>query len=220
LLAWVTGKSTAKVTSQHRLIYRTLKAKFGEPRARLYAETQEAGVRKIKSLVTQYAIDSELEPKAAYVYTCDESYLGRIEEEVEIAQAFGLPASFTRKTRLPFDVRGAIRFDDQAQFHPTKYVAGLAETIPGEGCHVFEQSRVVDWDPRHVVTNDGSIAAKAVVMAARSGRRLLRRSASSCRADGGRADRARAGRHVYQRRATEPFHPHAQTKRRGVRDRG
>jgi glycine/D-amino acid oxidase-like deaminating enzyme len=165
LLAWVTGKSTAKVTSQHRLIYRTLKAKFGEARARLYAEAQEAGVRKIKSLVTQYAIDCELEPKAAYVYTCDESYLGRIEEEVEIAQAFGLPASFTRKTRLPFDVRGAIRFDDQAQFHPTKYVAGLAETIPGDGCHVFEQSRVVDWDPRHVVTDDGSIAAKAVVMA-------------------------------------------------------
>jgi glycine/D-amino acid oxidase-like deaminating enzyme len=30
---------------------------------------------------------------------------------------------------------------------------------------VFKQSRVVDWDPRHVVTDDGSIAAKAVVMA-------------------------------------------------------
>src|SRR5262249_7762138 len=73
------------------------KARFGEARARLYAEAQEAGVRKIKSLVTQYAIDCELEPKAAYVYTCDESYLGRIEEEVEIAQAFGLPASFWRK---------------------------------------------------------------------------------------------------------------------------
>src|SRR5262249_62369622 len=93
------------------------------------------------------------------------SYAGRSEVVVEVAQAFGLPASFTRKTRLPFDVRGAIRFDDQAQFHPTKSVAGLAETIPGEGCHVFEQSRVVDWDPRHVVTDDGSIAAKTPVMA-------------------------------------------------------
>ncbi|HET7448882.1 MAG TPA: FAD-binding oxidoreductase [Methyloceanibacter sp.] len=161
----VTGKSTAKVTSQHRLVYRTLNAKFGEARARLYAEAQEAGVRKIKSLVPQYAIDCELEPKAAYVYTCDESYLGQIEEEVKTAQAFGLPASFTRKTRLPFDVRGAIRFDDQEQFHPTKYVAGLAETIPGDGCHVFEQSRVVDWDPTRVVTNEGRVAAKSVVMA-------------------------------------------------------
>jgi hypothetical protein len=27
-------------------------------------------------------------------------------------------------------------------------VAGLAKTIPGDGCHVFEQNRVVDWDPR------------------------------------------------------------------------
>jgi glycine/D-amino acid oxidase-like deaminating enzyme len=115
----VTGKSTAKVTSQHRLIYRTLKSDFGEARARLYAEAQEAGVKNIKSLVTQHAIDCELEPKAAYVYTCNESYLSQIEEEAKIAQTFGLPASFTRKTRLPFDVHGAIRFDDQAQFHPT-----------------------------------------------------------------------------------------------------
>lgn len=83
---------------------------------------------------------------------------------MKTAQAFGLPSSFTRKTRLPFDVRGAIRFDDQEQFHPTKYVAGLAETIPEDGCHVFERSRVVDWDPTRVVTNEGRVAAKSVVM--------------------------------------------------------
>ena len=78
---------------------------------------------------------------------------------------FGLPASLVSDTGLPFEVRAAIRFDGQAQFHPTKYVAGLASTIPGDGCHVFERSRVTDWDPTRVETEHGSVKARYVVMA-------------------------------------------------------
>lgn len=37
----VTGKSTAKMTSQHSVIYQTLEQKFGEHQAHLYAEAQE-----------------------------------------------------------------------------------------------------------------------------------------------------------------------------------
>ena len=161
----VTGKSTAKVTSQHRLIYRTLKSKFGDDRARLYAEAQETAIRKMGSLARQHNIDCDWEPKAAYVYTCDDGYVGQIEEEVEVARAFGLPATLVTETGLPFDVSAALRFDDQAQFHPTKYVAGLARTIPGDGCHVFENSRVTDWDPARVETKHGRVKARFVVMA-------------------------------------------------------
>jgi nitrite reductase/ring-hydroxylating ferredoxin subunit len=59
----------------------------------------------------------------------------------------------------------AIRFDNQAQFHPTKYVAGLARTIPGDGCHVFENSRVTDWTPTTVKTEAGNVSARFVIMA-------------------------------------------------------
>ncbi len=45
----VTGKSTAKMTSQHSIIYQTLEKKFGEEKARLYAEAQEAGIRSIRT---------------------------------------------------------------------------------------------------------------------------------------------------------------------------
>jgi glycine/D-amino acid oxidase-like deaminating enzyme len=82
-----------------------------------------------------------------------------------VAQRLGLPASLVSETGLPFDVRAAMRFDNQAQFHPTKYVAGLLQTIPGDGCHVFERSRAVDWEPSRVVTAQGSVRARSVVMA-------------------------------------------------------
>ncbi|MCE3257092.1 MAG: FAD-dependent oxidoreductase [Nitrobacter vulgaris] len=161
----VTGKSTAKITSQHSIIYQTLEQKFGEDRARLYANAQESAVRKIRSLAAPYGIDCDIETKSAYAYTRDESYVSKIEKEVEVAQRLGLPASLVHQTGLPFDVRAAIRFENQAQFHPIKYVVGLAKTIPGEGCHVFESSRAVDWDPTRVVTDQGSVTARHVVMA-------------------------------------------------------
>ncbi len=161
----VTGKSTAKMTSQHSIIYQTLEKKFGEEKARLYAEAQEAGIRSIRDLAARHGIDADIEAKAAYTWTRDETYVSQIEKEVEVAQKLGLPATLTRETGLPFDVLAAMRFDDQGQFHPTKYVAGLARTIPGDGCHVFENSRVLDWEPTRVVTDRGSVSARHVIMA-------------------------------------------------------
>jgi glycine/D-amino acid oxidase-like deaminating enzyme/nitrite reductase/ring-hydroxylating ferredoxin subunit len=161
----VTGKSTAKMSSQHGILYQTLERKFGEDKARLYAEAQEAGIREIARLARQYSVDADIEPMPAFVYTNDESYVGQIEKEVEVAKRLGLPATLTRETGLPFDVLTAMRWDDQAQFHPTKYVAGLAATIPGEGSHVFENSRAIDYEPTRVVTDAGSVTARNVVMA-------------------------------------------------------
>ncbi len=144
----VTGKSTAKITSQHSIVYQTLEQKFGADRARLYADAQERALRKIQGLAAQYGIGCDIEIKAAYAYTRDESYVSKIEKEVEVARRLGLPATLVHEVGLPFDVLAAIRFHNQAQFHPTKYVAGLARTIPGEGCSVFEDSPVVDWERR------------------------------------------------------------------------
>jgi glycine/D-amino acid oxidase-like deaminating enzyme/nitrite reductase/ring-hydroxylating ferredoxin subunit len=161
----VSGKATAKVTSQHGITYQTLERKFGEDRARLYAEAQETGLRRIVELSRAHGFDADIETKPAFVYTRDERHVEQIEKEVELARRLGLPASLTKDTGLPYDVLAAMRWDDQAQFHPVKYVAGLAATIPGDGCKVFENSRVTDWDPRRVATDRGTVRARHVVMA-------------------------------------------------------
>ena len=161
----VSGKATAKVTSQHGLRYRTLEQKFDEERARLYADAQEAGLHSIREMPGRYGFDADMETRPAFVYTCERKHVEEIEQEVEVARRLGLPASLTTDTGLPFEVLAAMRWDDQAQFHPVKYVAGLAATIPGDGSHVFENSRVVDWEPTRVVTAGGVISARHVVMA-------------------------------------------------------
>jgi glycine/D-amino acid oxidase-like deaminating enzyme/nitrite reductase/ring-hydroxylating ferredoxin subunit len=160
----VTGKSTAKITSQHNIAYTVINRKFGEAGARHYADANEAGLRTIVELAGRHAISCNLERRPAITYTRDEQYVPAIEKEAELARRLGLPASLTRDTGLPFDVAAAMRWDDQAQFHPVRYVKQLAATLPGGGGHVFEQSRVVDWDGNRIATAAGTIKARHVAM--------------------------------------------------------
>jgi hypothetical protein len=64
----------------------------------------------------------------------------------------GLPANFTRENPL---VAGAVRFDDQAQFNPCKYLLGLAEAVNSGGGLVFEGTRAgsIEYgEPCRIVT--------------------------------------------------------------------
>jgi glycine/D-amino acid oxidase-like deaminating enzyme/nitrite reductase/ring-hydroxylating ferredoxin subunit len=161
----VTGKSTAKITSQHNIAYTIIATKFGTDGARIYADANEVGLDTVRTLVERHGFDCALETRPAFTWTRDPDEVGRIEQEAALAARLGLPASLTRDTGLPFDVLAAMRWDEQAQFHPVRYLKALAATIPGEGCHVFEGSRVIDWDPHRVETEAGSIHARHVVMA-------------------------------------------------------
>ncbi|MFP4004448.1 MAG: FAD-dependent oxidoreductase [Alphaproteobacteria bacterium] len=161
----VTGKSTAKVTVQHNIIYTTLAEKFGEERAHLYAEAQDAGLKLIESLAAQHNIAADLERAPAFTWTGEEEFADRLREEAALARKLRLNYSITTETGLPFPVLAAMRTDDQAQFQPVDFVAGLAATIPGRGCHVFEHSRVTDWDTDRVQTDAGTVRARHVLMA-------------------------------------------------------
>jgi len=161
----VTGKSTAKITSQHNVTLTKIARKFGEEGARLYGEANQAGLQRIRALAAAHGLDCALETKPAFSFTRDEAHVGEIEEECALAARLGLPASLTRDTGLPFEVLAAMRWDDQAQFHPVRFVAGLAATLEGGGSHVFEGSRVTDWDPRRIATAEGEVVAKHLVMA-------------------------------------------------------
>jgi glycine/D-amino acid oxidase-like deaminating enzyme/nitrite reductase/ring-hydroxylating ferredoxin subunit len=163
----VTGYTTAKLTSLHGLSYLKLASSFGEQGARIYGEANEAGLARVAGFVEELEIDCDFERRPAFTYTESREELGRMEAEVALATRLGLPASYTETTDLPFDVAGAVRFDEQAQFHPVKYLAALASLIPGDGSHLFEQTRALgvdDGKPCSVETTRGTVRAGHVVV--------------------------------------------------------
>ena len=162
----VTGRSTAKVTSQHGLIYQRLVQDFGAEAARLYGAANQAGLEQIARFVRDREIDCEFERTAAYVYASSDAEVAEIEREVEVAKKLGLPASFVHDVPLPFPTAGAIRFDDQAQFNPLKYCLGLAQAVAGAGGLIFEGTRarsVEHAQPSRIATERGTIMARDVI---------------------------------------------------------
>ncbi len=164
----VTGYTTAKVTSLHGLTYAGLEQSFGPDGARAYAEANEAALAEMARLVADLAIDCAFERHAAFTYTEDAGSVGQIESEVAAAARAGLPATFTTEVDLPYPVAGAIRVENQAQFHPRRYCLGLADAIVADGGSIYEQTRVLDVDdgePCRVRTENGDLIARHVVQA-------------------------------------------------------
>ena len=164
----VTGYTTAKVTSLHQLVYAELASSFGHDTAQVYGAANEAAIERIAAFVRDLDIDCAFERRPAVTYTLDGERVDRLEAEADTAARVGLPARFVTDTDLPFAVAGAVRFDNQAQFHPRDYVLALAEAVEGEGCAVYERSRVVDvrdGSPCRVETPDGTVEADHVVVA-------------------------------------------------------
>ena len=79
-----TGHTTAKITSQHGLIYKKIISKFGEEKAKQYAEANESAIHFIANLVKEKYIDCDFCWQPAYVYTQSEDYIAKIEKEVEV----------------------------------------------------------------------------------------------------------------------------------------
>ena len=163
-----TGNTTGKLTVGHGLVYGNLLRAYGEEVARQYAESNQAAIERIEQIVDEVGIDCDLERVDNYVYTESAGQVGAIEEEVKAARRAGIDAQLTRETELPFPIQAAVRVEKQAQFHPGKYLAALADHVAGEGSYIFEQTRatgVRSGDACVVETPSGSIRAKQVVVA-------------------------------------------------------
>src|SRR5829696_1056177 len=122
VLRGVTGYTTAKLTSGHTLVYSAIRSAFGPDEARLYAEANEAAIQHVRRVAKERGIDCDLETAANYVYTESAEEVQKIRDEVEAAKAAGLDVSFVTETPLPFPVAGALRQENQSQFHARKYL--------------------------------------------------------------------------------------------------
>ncbi|MEA2399133.1 MAG: hypothetical protein QOK25_2689, partial [Thermoleophilaceae bacterium] len=138
----VTGCTTAKVSALQSTILSTIRGRHGAEAAATYAQASIAGVEQVAELATRESIACDLERRPAFTYAADEGELKDVEKEREVATAAGLPVDSTPPD-LPYPVAGAVRLEDQIEIHPVKYVQGLAAAIPGDGSHVFEDTRVV-----------------------------------------------------------------------------
>ncbi|MET7370291.1 FAD-dependent oxidoreductase [Streptomyces sp. NPDC005566] len=167
--AGVSGYTTAKLTAAHSLVYGRLRRTRGKDGARQYAHSQQTAVERVASVAVELGIDCDFERSSALTFTTDPRQRAVFEAEAEAAAEAGLDAAFVTETDLPFPVPAAVHVTHQAQFHPRKYLLGLADDITARGGAIHERTRVTglsEGSPCTVTTERGmTITAKDVVVA-------------------------------------------------------
>lgn len=153
-----TKNTTAKITSQHDLIYSKLIAEFGEEKARQYAKANELAIKKYKEIIEDKRIECDFEEKPAYVYSLNE--IDVLKEEVEATKNLGIDAEFVDEANLPFKINGAVKFNNQAQFNPLKFLKGISNELI-----IYENTRALEIKENLVVTSGGNITANNIVVA-------------------------------------------------------
>ncbi len=152
----VTGCTTAKITSQHGLIYEKLLRKYGREKALQYLHANEWALEKYRELAQKTECD--FEEKDAFVYTL--ASRGKIEREVQAVNDLGFPAEFVQNLQLPFQTEGAIRFPNQAQFHPRKFLTQIAQ-----GLKIYEHTYINELAPLTARYDGGTITAEKMIVA-------------------------------------------------------
>jgi glycine/D-amino acid oxidase-like deaminating enzyme/nitrite reductase/ring-hydroxylating ferredoxin subunit len=164
-----TGRTTGKVSSQHGLKYHQLIRDVGEEKARIYAEANQQAIQRVRSLAEDTGADCHFELAPSFLYATSPDEVADLEAEHEAAAGLGLPSSLTTETDLPFPVQQALRFEDQAHFHASRYTAALARTLADRGVQIVEQTRAMGVEESGegvtVKTERGDVRAGQAVIA-------------------------------------------------------
>lgn len=153
-----TAGTTAKITSQHNVIYQKLIRTMGKEYASQYAKANQQAIEEYAKLIKKYHIECHFEKKEAYLFSVSESEVLR--READCAVKCGIPAAFERETELPFPIHGAVRFPEQAQFHPLEFLSAVSA-----GLTIYERTKVKEVKGHDVITDRGVVRADKIVFA-------------------------------------------------------
>lgn len=159
--------STAKITSQHGLIYTDIAKKYGLKYAKLYLDANNEAIHNIKEIIEKENIDCDFTEQDSYIFTQDIKYRGNINNEAQILAKLGFKGfDVLNSVDLPISTSYAIRFKNQAKFNPIKYTLSLANIFRDK---IYENANVIKIEKNNnsyvVHTQNNKIYCKKIVIA-------------------------------------------------------
>lgn len=156
ILCGVTRNTTAKITSQHGLVYHKLLRRFGAEKTQQYFRANEQALERYAVLAQN--VDCDFQWQDNTVYATD--FTDALVEEMSALEELWIPAEFVDQMDLPMKTAGGVRFRNQAQFHPLKFASAIAKDL-----RIYEQTSAKAFEGNTVQTNRGTITAKKIIIA-------------------------------------------------------
>jgi glycine/D-amino acid oxidase-like deaminating enzyme/nitrite reductase/ring-hydroxylating ferredoxin subunit len=170
LAASVTTHSTVKVTLGQSTAYSQITKARDRAAAADYARANLDGMAKLRELAGELDVDCDLRGGQRHlIYAEEQAQASEVEAELDVARDLGLPAVPVEDPGLPFPVAAALAFEDQATFHPGKYLLGLTRAFVAAGGVLVTGVRATGLDEERdscaLSTNRGDVSAGQVVVA-------------------------------------------------------
>jgi glycine/D-amino acid oxidase-like deaminating enzyme/nitrite reductase/ring-hydroxylating ferredoxin subunit len=164
-----TAHTTAHVTCVTDTRLAELVSSLGKAEAQALWDAGDRAMQQIEAMAAEYAIECELRRVPGYLFAAEGKELDAerksLKQDAGLAAEMGFDANYIESA--PLFQRPAVRFANQLKFHPLKYLFGLARTLPGDGCHVFEgtDGTRLDEKKRQLRMPGGAIAYDALIVA-------------------------------------------------------
>src|SRR5262245_39665472 len=143
-----TGRTTAHITAALDDRYWRIESMHGTEGTRHAAESHTAAINRVELIVQEEGIDCDFERVDGYLFAPETrdatEHRENMGKEVEAAERAGL-SDLSIVERIPIDFwhsGASLRFPRQAQFHPLKFLAGLAQCIERDGGRIYCNTHV------------------------------------------------------------------------------
>ena len=163
----VTSRTTAHLTPFSDDTSRAMISLRGKNIARLFYESQAAAVDRIEQIVTENKISCNFRRLDGYLFaalgTDWKEERQSLAEEYAASRKIGIPVEQT--SGVPFaglDKVPALKFLNQATFHPLKYLFALMELITAKGGRFFEDTAANGFEENAVGVTVKTVAGHKI----------------------------------------------------------
>lgn len=159
-----TGNTTAKITSQHGLFYSKMKNKVGTRILKGYALANQEAIDRFGQIIKDEKIECDFERLPAVLYTKNDYNIKKLKNEANTAKRLGIQACYTEdmteKSLNAVNAKAAVCYENQAQFHPMKFLKTLSSKLM-----IYENTPVISVKGKTVYTNKARVEADYIVFA-------------------------------------------------------
>lgn len=168
-----TAVTTAHLSSVIDDTFKEMLRLHGPDGAKLAYESHSRAIDRIEANCRDEHLDCRFQRVDGFLFPGAKQKESSLEEELEAARAVGAKVTHCAKAPVNGLIIGpGLRFTGQGQFHPLKYLNGLAGAFQRRGGRIYSDTRAVEaigGQGAHVKTASGhTITASSIVVATNS----------------------------------------------------
>ena len=163
-----TGGTTAHLNTLVDNHYDKIEANFGENNAQLHYDATSSALQLIKSNIKEFNIECGHSDQPGYLYSQTDEQSEELAKLLEASKRAGMDMKYVDHIPVPVPFEKAVVVQGEGQFHPTRYLFGIAKAFESLGGVIVQGCRVEDVGENDIIeakTTIGTIRARHLIYA-------------------------------------------------------